>query len=102
MCTNDVGGVPAVVLHDGEDLSFAWSMANRSAPRRGNVRVTGEGTLTLTHNGETYATFTASDGVAEFTLPAAWLDAFAFAFEGEGSADLFGFAAPIGTSLSFR
>jgi hypothetical protein len=102
VCTNDVGGVPAVVLHDGEDLSFAWSMANRSAPRRGNVRVTGAGTLTLTHNGETFASFTASDGVAEFTLPAAWLDAFAFTFEGEGSADLFGFAAPVGTALSFR
>ena len=97
-----VGGVAAVVLHDGEDLSFAWSMAKRSAPRRGNVRVTGEGTLTLLHNGATFATFTASDGVAEFTLPAAWLDAFAFAFEGEGSADLFGFAAPVGTALSFR
>ena len=66
------------------------------------MKVTGTGTLALTHNGETFASFTASDGVAEFTLPAAWLDAFAFTFEGEGSADLFGFAAPVGTALSFR
>ena len=102
VCTNDVGGVAAVVLHDGEDLSFAWSMSKRSAPRRGKVRVTGTGTLALTHNGETFATFTAADGVTEFTLPAAWLDALAFAFDGEGSADLFGFAAPVGTAVSFR
>ena len=42
------------------------------------------------------------DGVAEFTLHAAWLDAFAFAFAGEGSADLFGFAAPVSMAVSFR
>ena len=102
VCTNDVGGVAAVVLHDGEELALTWSKSQRSAPRCGKVRVTGAGTLALTHGGETFATFTAADGVAEFTLPAAWLDAFAFAFDGEGSADLFGFAAPVGTALSFR
>ena len=100
--SNYVGDATAVSLHEGEELAFAWSMSKRSAPRRGKVQVTGTGMLALTHNGETFATFTAADGVAEFTLPAAWLDAFAFAFEGEGSADLFGFAAPVSMAVSFR
>ena len=45
-----------------------------------------------------------TDGSAEFAVPAAGLDAFAFsfAFDGEGVADLYGFSAKCGTVFSIR
>ena len=100
--TNGVDGAAAVELHGGEAVSMAWSRPRGAAPRRGKVLVTGAGTLSMTHGGEAYATFTATGGAAEFEVPAAWLDTFTFAFEGEGAAELYGFSSPIGATISFR
>jgi hypothetical protein len=102
--TNDVGGVGSVELHGGESLALTWGTAAHPATRRGKVQVTGEGTLAMILNGETNAVFTASDGVAEFAFPVAGMGGFdfAFAFDGEGTADLFGFSARLGTLFSIR
>ena len=102
--TNDVDGVASVELHGGEALSLVWGEATRPGVRRGTVKVTGEGTLTLTRNGAEFATFTAADGAAALTIPPDGIEAFAFtfAFEGEGSADLYGFSAKVGAVFSIR
>ena len=72
--------------------------------RRGFVKVAGEGTLTVTLNGAPFGAYTVTDGAAEFAVPAAGLDAFAFtfAFDGEGVADLYGFSAKVGSVFSIR
>ena len=77
----------------GEALSLVWGEAARPGVRRGTVKVTGEGTLTLTRN-----------GVAALAIPPDGIEAFAFtfAFEGEGSADLYGFSAKVGAVFSIR
>jgi hypothetical protein len=102
--TNDVDGVASVELHGGEALSLVWGEATRPGVRRGTVKVTGEGTLTLTRNGAEFATFTAADGAAALAIPPDGIEAFAFtfAFEGEGSADLYGFSAKVGAVFSIR
>ena len=102
--TNEVGGVASVELHGGESLALTWGAEDLPATRRGKVLVTGEGTLAMILNGETNAVFTAADGAAEFAIPATGLSTFdfGFAFEGEGTADLYGFSARLGSMFSIR
>ena len=100
--TNIANGV---CLHGGEAVSLTWSTKDdRAAKRHGGVRVEGEGTLTVTVGGETYATFTEADGETEFSLPASVASPtdIAFSFEGEGCAFVYGFMIESGMSLSIR
>ena len=102
--TNDVDGVASVALGGGDALALTWGTPAHPAVRRGKMLVTGEGTLTVTLNGETFAAVTSADGVVDFAVPVNGLSTldFAFAFAGEGSADLYGFSAKVGAVFSIR
>ena len=98
--TNIVNGV---TLQDGMALSLTWTIGAEGAPRMGHVCVTGGGTLTVTKDGEPYATYTAEDGEVEFSFsPPGRSAVMNFAFAGEGSADVFDFSATVGTLLFIR
>ena len=100
MVTNIANGV---TLQDGMALSLTWTIGAEGAPRMGHVRVTGGGTLTVTKDGEPYATYTAEDGEVEFSFsPSGRSTVMNFAFAGEGSADVFDFSATVGTLLFIR
>lgn len=98
--TNIASGV---TLQDGMAVSLTWSSAADDALRTGHVRVTGEGTLTVTKDGEPYATYTEADGEVEFSFAATGRSAaLQFSFAGEGAADVYSFSSPIGTMLPLR
>ena len=88
-------------------VSMTWDKGNRNAPYIYNVRVTGNGTLTVTVNGETVGTYTAADGAKElrFTSELA-SNAIQFAYapgDGDvGGAELYGFNHSGGLVISFR
>ena len=102
--TNAVNGTASIALKDGETLALEYGTAAHPAARRGWVAVTGGGTLTVTLNGETFGTYTAADGAKEFVVPTTGQAAFGFrfAFDGEGSADLYGFSARLGSVFTLR
>ena len=98
--TNIANGV---TLQDGMSLSLVWSCPVAGAPRFGHVSVTGEGTLTVTKDGAPFATYTSEDGEKEFSFMPVGADvSMTFSFSGEGSADVFGFSAPLGTILLIK
>ena len=88
-------------------LDVVWGKKASGASYRFTAEVTGAGTLTVTLNGEPFATFTAADGVQDlkFTSPVAPNSlTFAYAAAGDdtGAARLYGFAHEQGTLLLFR
>ena len=97
-------GTGSVAIPGGESLSLTWGDASLRGAREGVVRVTGEGTLTMTIGGEPYATITAADGAHMLHLRQGTLSAFdfGFAFEGAGEASLSAFNLVRGTTLLFR
>lgn len=100
MVTNIANGV---TLQDGMAVSLTWSSAADDALRTGHVRVTGEGTLTVTKDGEPYATYTEADGEVEFSFAATGRSAaMQFSFAGEGAADVYSFSSPIGTLMLLK
>jgi hypothetical protein len=102
--TNDVNGVSSVALADGESISLEWWNAEPFARRNGMVSVTGEGTLAVMRNGAVFAEYNSSSSPAQFFIPAVGGDqfAFTFSFKGEGSADIYNFAAVKGTLFTIR
>ena len=100
MITNIANGV---TLQDGMAMSLTWASVADDALRTGHVCVTGEGTLTVLKDNETYATYTEADGEVEFSFAATGKNAaLVFSFAGEGSADVYSFSSPIGTMLMLR
>ena len=100
MATNIANGV---TLQDGMAISIDWNSSTDGVPRFGNVRVTGDGTLTVVKDGAPYATYTSEDGEKEFSFIPVGADvSMTFSFAGEGSADVFGFSAPTGTLLLIK
>ena len=111
LAIDDMPGDAALV---GDRLTFAdgtismtWEKGRINAPYIYNVRVTGNGTLTVTVNGETVGTYTAADGAKElrFTSELA-SNAIQFAYapgDGDvGGAELYGFNHSGGLVISFR
>ena len=98
--TNIANGV---TLQDGMSMSLTWSSTRAGATRTGRVCVTGGGTLTMTKDGEPYATYTETDGEVEFCFAATGCDVgLAFSFEGDGSADVHTFHIPVGLMFTVR
>ena len=97
-------GTGSVAIPGGESLSLTWGDATLRGAREGEIRVTGEGTLTMTIGGEPYATITAADGAHMLHFRQGTLSAFdfGFAFEGAGEASLSAFNLVRGTALLFR
>ncbi|MBQ3343255.1 MAG: hypothetical protein IJI35_01845 [Kiritimatiellae bacterium] len=92
-----------VTLQDGMSISIDWKCPVAGVARFGSVRVTGEGTLTVTRDGVPFATYTSEDGEKEFSFMPAGTDvSMTFSFVGEGSADVFGFSAQFGTLLLIK
>ena len=98
----------------GNRLAFAegtvlmtWEKGAINAPYIYNVRVTGNGTLTVSVNGETASSYTAADGAQElrFTSDLA-ANALPFVYvpgDGDtGGAELYGFSHTVGFTISFR
>ena len=98
--TNIVNGV---TLQDGMSVALTWTVPADGVPCTGHVCVSGGGTLTVTVDGEPYATYTAENGEVEFSFaPAGFSASMEFAFAGEGSADVYGFSAKIGALILLR
>ena len=98
--TNIANGV---TLQDGMSVALTWTVPADGVPRTGHVCVSGGGTLTVTVDGEPYATYTAENGEVEFSFaPAGLSTSMEFAFAGEGSADVYGFSAKIGALILLR
>ena len=98
--TNIANGV---TLQDGMSVALTWTAPADGVPRTGHVCVSGSGTLTVTVDGEPYATYTAEDGEVEFSFaPAGRSASMGFSFAGEGSADVYGFSAVAGTVILLR
>ena len=91
---------------NGENL-MTWERGAPNVPYVYNVRVTGNGMLTVTVNGETVGAYTAADGAKElrFTSELA-SNAIQFAYapgDGDvGGAELYGFNHSGGLVISFR
>lgn len=100
MVTNIANGV---TLQDGMSVALTWTVPADGVPRMGHICVSGGGTLTVTVDGEPYATYTAEDGEVEFSFaPAGRSASMEFSFAGEGSADVFDFSAPTGLAIFFK
>ena len=100
MVSNIANGV---TLQDGVSVALTWTVPVDGVPRTGHVSVIGGGTLTVTVDGEPYATYAAEDGNAEFRfVPTGRSASMEFSFAGEGSADVFDFSAPIGLAIFFK
>ena len=100
MITNIAHGV---TLQDGMAMSLTWTNPPNGATCTGHIRVTGDGTLTMTKDGAPYATYAETDGDVEFSLAPAGRDvALSFAFEGEGSADVHSFRMYVGMMFTIR
>ena len=97
-------GSGKITIPDGESLALTWGDATMRGVRKGTVRVTGAGTLTVTVGGEPYASLTAADGEQTFSFLSKNLSAydFGFAFAGEGSATLSGFDFVGGMMITIR
>lgn len=102
--TNDVNSVSSVALVDGESISLEWWNAEPFARRSGKAYVTGEGMLTILRNGVEFATYKASSSPVEFSIPTGneELFDFTFSFSGEGSANIYNFAAAKGTLFTIH
>ena len=101
-------GEGGVVTLPGGSLEMGWSnVAGKNRAYSGTMRVTGNGTLTVTRGGETFDTVTAADGERMFQFfSAAALEQLAFAYtpgEGDtGAALLYGFNASTGLTIILR
>ena len=109
-----IDDMPSGAALVGNRLAFAegtvlmtWEKGTTNAPYIYNVRVTGNGTLTVTVNGETAGSYTAADGAQElrFTSDLA-ANALQFVYvpgDGDtGGAELYGFSHTVGFTISFR
>ena len=109
-----IDDMPSGAALVGNRLAFAegtvlmtWEKGTTNAPYIYNVRVTGNGTLTVTVNGETAGSYTAADGAQElrFTSDLA-ANALQFVYvsgDGDtGGAELYGFSHTSGFTISFR
>ena len=100
MVTNVANGV---TLQDGMSVALTWTVPADGVVHTGHVRVTGGGTLTVTLDGEPFATYAEGDGAAEFRfVPTGRGASMEFSFAGEGSADVFDFSAPTGLAIFFK
>ena len=101
--TNSVGGAPSVKLVDGASVSMAWTDEKAVAKRGGRVSVVGEGTLTVLLGGEPFAEFTADSPAFDISIPGTEPGTFnlSFAFEGSGSANIYGFKSSAGLVIMF-
>lgn len=98
--SNVVAADDGVVVPEGA-LALDW--ASKGYPLTFKAQVTGGGTLTVTKDGEPFATLTETDEPQAFrvTEPSD-VSAFAFAFSGDGSAKLSGFRREVGMLLLVR
>ena len=101
-------GVGGVVTLPGGSLEAGWSnAAGKQRGYSGTMRVTGNGTLTVTRNGEAFKTVTSADGEQTFQFfSSAAQEELAFAYapgEGDtGAALLSSFAASQGLTIILR
>jgi len=101
-------GAGGVVTLPGGSLEAGWSNATgKKRAYSGTMRVTGNGTLTVARNGETFRTVTSADGEQAFQFfSAAALEELVFAYapgEGDtGAALLSSFAASQGLTIILR
>ena len=101
-------GVGGVVTLPGGSLEAGWSNATgRNRGYVGTMRVTGNGTLTVTRDGEAFRTVTSADGEQTFQFfSTAALEELAFAYapgeNDDGAALLSGFAVGNGFMVILR
>ena len=101
-------GAGGVVTLPGGSLEAGWSnAAGKQRGYSGTMRVTGNGTLTVTRNGEAFRTVTSADGEQTFQFfSSAALEVLAFAYapgeNDDGAALLSGFAVGNGFMVILR
>ena len=102
--TNEVNGTASLSLHDKEAVELVWWSEQPKARRKAVVSVSGEGTLSVTRNGEAFASFTALASPAVVSVPCEGNGDcnFKFAFSGTGSADIYGFESGKGLAIAIR
>lgn len=98
--SNVVAADDGVVVPEGA-LALDWASKGNSLTFK--AQVTGGGTLTVTKDGEPFATLTETDEPQAFRVAEpSDVSAFAFAFSGDGSAKLSGFRREVGMLLLVR
>ena len=102
--TNEVNGTASLSLHDKEAVELVWWSEQPNARRKALVSVSGDGTLSVTRNGEAFASVTALASPAVVSVPCDGNGdcEFAFSFAGTGSADIYGFESGRGLAISIR
>ena len=86
---------------------MTWEKGSSHAPYSYNIRVTGNGTLTVTMNGETVGAYTSADGAQELRfISERLMNELQFAYTpgagDTGGAELYGFLHANGFSISIR
>ena len=88
-------------------VSMTWEKGSSHAPYSYNIRVTGNGTFTVTMNGETVGAYTSADGAQELRfISERLMNELQFAYTpgagDTGGAELYGFLHANGFSISIR